>query len=302
MTRTKRLQISFEHLSEENQINQFLRLTALPSHFSDRKRKCVAAKTALLIDMPRDRTARTLLRFKRENNLTYTVEEFEQYQTYIKGRSFNLINYDMFYFVHKEVEMKDLEYRTGKFLRYEEVQTYLFKITAALCDNKYSGKRILKRNYLLKLNYEHFTKRKLSNNKIGHLNKILCKYNYIQIQGDNTYLFGKNNPFFHTTLMSEANRKLSLHLSEDKSPTTSEKVRQAEQDKNNIARAYHQQTEEINIYKSELQGSQAEIERLNKEIHEVQRQNKVLLQSLESASQYIKQHSLEESDSDRSEN
>lgn len=145
------------------------------------------------------------------NDLHYTDQEVRNIKEYLDVKSSHTITIENYDFICQEINEDDLEYSKGKMLIYREIQFFLYKLSKYIIT--LDGKRVLARNYLIKFKdgYKKNTKRTLNTHKIGHMLKILEKYEYLDLSLDHRiFRIGKNHPLFYTDCISEVNRQCVL--------------------------------------------------------------------------------------------
>ncbi len=243
--------ISFVSQSENETKASLLYLTSSVSKFKSEKRKLSSIiKTLELFEL--ERKGSPMFKFLvREYGLSCSKQEFDEIREHIKYKAEKKIKIENYYFVQNLVYEEDLQFLNNRFLKKEEIQFYLYKISQALLEEKYEGTRTLSRNYLLKFadNYKRNTGRTLNKNKIAYMNKLLVKLGLLQTQDFRKFYIGENHPLFHTSLVSEEVR----HVKFKNIAPLNEQIREAKQDYDNLVSGYQELQAENEALKKQIE-------------------------------------------------
>jgi len=176
------------------------------------------------------------------------------------------INLNCFRFIKEVLTEDDLTFMQGKEKRNltaDELQYYLFRITKKVfAGGGYSSDA---RNYYthpgLKEEYKAKTNRKIGKEKIAEMNKILNKYDWINIyqqkKTPNLFVIGKQNPFYHVEGIME--------------PKTVAEIEQVVTGKELFPVKQTQKDQEIKKLKQQLKEAKDSVAELSKEVKELEK-------------------------------
>jgi|GEM_PF-2648478 len=220
------------NLSTEEATRQLQRLLDLSFLDSDQKKLSVLYKSINLFAVKKEKCISYFLNM-------YNLSDNGLIKKYNDTNGSDTLKYDNFYFVRKEIKEEDLQYKDNKYLTYEEVQFYLFRLTLKLTES--FGSQKLARNYFLSFSdsYLKQTSRKINKDKIGYMNKLLQKYKYIYTDSQNTFYIASCHPLFDTSVVSQDTRQKSILGHSGKNyDTTGTKYQNLKQDYNNLILQY----------------------------------------------------------------
>ena len=235
----------------------------------------VLVKTLNLFNMPQER----LQKYLKEATDTMKIsinKDFRNNQKFtlnsLGHKAVTLVP-DYFYFVFTEVDDEDLIIRNNRKIMPKEVKYYLYRLTKDTMAEGFSGTRYYHRNYFLsgfKNEYKKATGRTLTTHKIGHMNKILAKYNYIIRDINNKTYIGPGNPFFNSKHISNDSRAFIKNMPKNENRSV-------------LNNQLHELTQENNMLKDinkALQNDSKNIDKIKDELKSKEQEHRIMINQI----------------------
>lgn len=176
------------------------------------------------------------------------------------------INLNCFRFIKDSLKEDDLTFMQGKDkknIKADELQYYLFRITKKVFTG--GGYSSDSRNYYthpgFKKEYKTKTNREIGKEKIAEMNKVLNKYDWINIyqqkKTPNLFVMGKQNPFYHIKGIME--------------PKTIEEIERVIKGKELFPVKMTQKDQEIKELKEQLKKAKDSIAELSKQVKQLEK-------------------------------
>jgi hypothetical protein len=177
------------------------------------------------------------------------------------------INLNCFRFIRESLTEDDLTFMQGKYkknITVDELQYYLFRITKKVFEG--GGYTSDARNYYtsngFKTEYKVKTNRAINKEKIAEMNKVLNKYDWINIyqkkKTPNLFVMGKQNPFYYMEGIME--------------PETIKEIQQIIDGKELFSVKQTQTDKKLKDLKLQLKEADTTIAKLNKEVEKLKKQ------------------------------